>query len=124
MRQKGFVAISSIIVIAAIVTVIGITMSLVSINEAQVAFSGRKSKEILNIVEACIEDSLYRLNSTNTLPSSVTLPQGTCSIITNAHVGDTWTFTTIATVSSYAKAVQVQATYSDTISIGQWKEIQ
>jgi len=93
MTQKGYVAISSIVVIAAVVIVVGITVSLVSINEAQVAFSGRKSEEVLNIVEACIEDALYKLSGTNT-------------------------------VSSHAKAVQVQATNSATISIGQWKEIQ
>ncbi|HKY73799.1 MAG TPA: hypothetical protein VJ246_00610 [Patescibacteria group bacterium] len=124
MTQKGYVAISSIVVIAAVVIVVGITVSLVSINEAQVAFSGRKSEEVLNIVEACIEDALYKLSGTNTLPSTITLPQGTCSVITDAHIGNSWTFTTIATVSSHAKAVQVQATNSATISIGQWKEIQ
>ncbi len=127
--QNGFVALITLLVIVALVILIGVSTSLLSINDLQSAFAGKRSEEIVNILEACVEDVLLTLNETNTLPSSVTippsgiLPQVVCSVIMNSHVGNNWDFTVSGAVDNYAKKVQIQAVRDTSVSITSWEEV-
>src|SRR3989344_5281826 len=127
--QNGFVALITLLVIVALVILIGVSTSLLSINDLQSAFAGKRSEEIVNILEACVEDVLLTLNETNTLPSSVTippsgiLPQVVCSVIMNSHVGNNWDFTVSGGVDNYAKKVQIQAVRDTSVSITSWEEV-
>lgn len=122
--KKGYIALASILVIAAVVLVINVSVALLSINEVQASLSGQRNEASLNFVETCIEDALMRLNRLNTIPTTITIPAvGTCSITIDSQVGSVWTFTTTGTLNGYTKRVQVQATRSGTITINSWKEL-
>lgn len=121
--QSGYIALASVLVIAAVVVSIGLSTSLLSINEAQTSLSGAKNDESLDIVEGCIEDALIRLNEGNAIPTQIPLPQGTCNVTIDAQSGNDWTFTATGIVDNHSKKIQVQATRTTTISITSWEEI-
>lgn len=121
--NKGYVAISTVLVIVAILLVIITTTSLVAISEGQMSLSNKRADEASNLVESCIEDALIRINKSNNIPSSLILPEGTCTVIIDSHVGNNWTFTVSGSIVGYTKKVQVQATRGSTVSITNWKEL-
>lgn len=121
--QKGYVALSSILVILAVTLAIGISTSLLSINDALSSVSGQKGNTSMDIIEGCVEDALIRLNEDNSIPSSLVLPQGTCTVTINSQVGNNWDFTVSASINSYTRSVRVQAVRSTTVSITSWQEI-
>ncbi|OGM18105.1 hypothetical protein A2V61_02600 [Candidatus Woesebacteria bacterium RBG_19FT_COMBO_47_8] len=123
MRQKGYIAFSSVLIISAVLLVIGVTLALTSISEAQKSLSGRRREETINRVEACIEDAIYSINTNNSLPSTITLPEGICSLVVDSHTGFDWTFTVSATVNGYGKSIRVITTRATTITPVSWKEI-
>lgn len=123
-NQKGYIAIASVLVIAAVVTLIGVTVSLTSINEAQVSFSNIQGDVALDLVEGCVEDALLYLSKRNALPSTVSIPAGTCTVTTESHVGNDWTFTVEGVFSNYSKRFRIQANRGSTVSITSWQEIE
>lgn len=123
-NQKGYIAIASVLVIAAVVTLIGVTVSLSAISEAQVSFSNVQGDESLDFVEGCAEDALLHLSKRNTLPATISLPAGSCTIITESRVGNDWTFTVSGIFSNYSKNLRIQANRGSTVNITSWQEIE
>lgn len=123
MRQKGYIAFSSVLIISAVIIIIGITLTLTSISEVQKSLSGRRREEVIDRVEACVEDAMYSINTSNSLPSTITLPEGTCSIAVDSNAGFNWTFTVTGTSNGYTKSIQVITTRATTITPVSWKEI-
>lgn len=120
--NRGYIALSSILVISAIVLVIGISTSLLSVNDLLSSFSGEKSNESIDFVEACVEDALLRLNENNSLPANISLPQGTCSVTINSQIGNNWDFTVSGTLNGYQKNINLQAVRDTAVSITGWLE--
>lgn len=121
-NQGGYVALASVLVIAAIVFVIGITAPLASINEVQVSLSGKTSNEATDLLEGCVEDALLRISETNSLPSTINFSESTCSITLNSQSGTTWVFTVTIDHEDYNKSIQVNA-IRDTeegVSVNTW----
>jgi hypothetical protein len=121
---NGYVALTTVLVIAVIVVTIGLSTSLLSINEAQTSLSGKRNEESVDFVDGCIEDALMRLNKENVIPTQIPLPEGTCDVTINAQSGSDWTFTTTGTIDHYTKKIQVQATRTTTVSINAWEEVE
>ena len=122
-NKDGYIALSSVLVIMAIIIIIGTSVSFLSINDMQSALSTKKSEESLHLVEGCTEDALLRLNKNNSIPSTITIPEGTCSVTINSKVGNNWTFTVTATFNNYKKNVQISATRSTKVVVTNWIEI-
>ena len=121
--NSGYIALSSILVISAVVLVIGISTSLLSVNDLLSSASGKKGDETVDFVEACIEDALLRLNEDNSIPGNITLPQGTCSVTINSQVGNNWDFTVAATLNDYTRSVRLQVTRDTTVVVTSWQEV-
>lgn len=122
-KMKGFATISSVLVIGAAVLVIGIAVTLFSISEAQTALTGQRREEVIDLVEGCIEDSLYTINTQNIVNSTITLPLGTCSLTVNSHVGSVWIYTVSGTLNGFTKNFQITVTRSSILAPISWKEI-
>lgn len=120
--NKGYVAITSVLMIAAVAIIVVITITLSSISEGQTSLSGQRREETINLVESCIEDALYSINTLNSLGTSITLPTGTCSVVTNSHTGANWTFTVSGTLNGYTKTIQITTVRSNTLTPMTWKE--
>lgn len=121
--QNGYTAISTVLVILAVMTVISVTISAVSIDDMQSSLSYKKADETLFIAEACAEDALIYLNENNALPASVTLPEGSCTITLNSVNADVWDFSVDTTLEGFTKTLQIIAERTNQITIQEWREI-
>ena len=123
MNNNGFIALTSLMVVTALVILIGISVSALSINDLQSSFAAFKNEELIDIGDACIEDALLKLNEDNSLPSSITLLGGSCTIAINSQVGSNWDFTVTASKEGYTKKIRVSANRTSTVAITSWKEV-
>lgn len=121
--QKGFIAISSVIIIAAVILAISISVTYLAIGEGQAALATTKGEEALNLAESCMESALLRIRTTPTYSGgTVTQPNGSCTV-TIVKAGNNYTLTSTNTDPKYVRSVRVQATRAGTVSITSWKEI-
>lgn len=122
--NNGYIAISSMLVISAIVLTLSISISLLSVSEADMALAHKKREEVRALVEACAEDALLTLNETSALPSTRVFPDGSCNITTNSQSGTSWTFTATGTVEQHTHSVQVTAERTTTVAVTSWVEVE
>jgi hypothetical protein len=120
--NKGYVALSSILVILAVMTIIGLSVSLLSISEIQQSLAEKKSQQSLNLAESCLSDTLLALNRDGSLPSSVVLPEGSCSVALNSQTGDDYNFTITTQSGSFQKMITIDATRETGVTITSWQE--
>ena len=120
---SGYIALTTVLVVGVVLLTIGLSVSLIAISEGQLSLSGRRNETALDLTEACIEDALLRLNTTGALNTTITIPEGTCSLVVNSNVGSTWTFTVIGISDALTKKIQVTATRGSTVVVSSWLEI-
>lgn len=121
-NKKGFVAISTVLVISAIILIIGLSIAIYSVNYIQTSLAFKKSEETLGNLEGCVEEVLLTLNEQNNIPITVNLPQGVCNVTIQSHTGSNWVFTTDMTVNGYKKSIRVTTNRSTVISVTEWNE--
>ncbi len=124
MNNKGYIALTSLIVVTALVILIGISVSALSINDLQSSFAALRNEETIDLVEACVEDALLKLNEEGSVPSSITIAGKTCSVALNSQVGSNWDFTVEGALEGYTKKIRVTASRISSVSITSWKEVQ
>lgn len=123
-RSRGFMAITTVLIISAVVLLIAITVSLTGVNEGQTSFAVDNGEQNLALVEGCAEDYLLKIRANSSFTASnITRPEGTCSITIN--VGNpNWDITVSSTNSDYQRKVQVKFTRSSSgITLTSWQEI-
>lgn len=123
-NSAGYVALSSILVIGTVILTIGISVSLLSVSESQISLAEKKKEETVDLVEACVEDALLELNENSSIPSTINLPEGSCSVTINSQSGSDWTFTVTGTVDDHTKKVQVTANRGSSVTVTSWKEVE
>lgn len=123
-QRPGYIALASVLVIAAVVLAIGISVSLLSINEAQLSLAGRKSQASIAFVDSCVEDALLRLNEDNSIPVQILLPAGSCDVTIDSQSGDDWQFTVFGSIDDYGKSIQVRVNRKAVLTITSWREVQ
>lgn len=121
--NKGYIAITSVLIITVVAIVIGLVITLTSISEAQSSLSEQRREAVLDFVEGCAEEAQYTINTQNSLPATITLPPGSCSVTVNSHSGANWTYTLSGTLNGYTKSIQIITTRSNTMTPNSWKEI-
>lgn len=123
MNKNGFIAITTILIISAVVLGIATTVALVSIGEGQASLALTKGENTLQFVEGCAEDALLKIrNNGSYAGGTITRPEGTCSITIVAGSPSTLTATTQDT--KYNRTVEIKYTRSSSgIILSSWKEI-
>ena len=122
-NQGGYTAIASVLVITAVLLVVTTTASLTSIATVQQSLSYKKADEALFLVESCVADVLLTLNKTASMPATITIPEGSCTVILNAQVGDSWDFTVTGNFIGYTRSIQVVAQRTSEVLIESWVEL-
>ena len=122
--QNGLVAISTILVISAIILSITATVALLSIGEAQSSFSLSKGEDTLAFVEGCTEDALLKARNNSAYNGgNITRPEGTCTV-SISKVGNTWTMNVSTISTTYTRTIQAVITRNTSgTSLTSWKEI-
>ena len=113
---------TSLMVVTALVILIGISVSALALNDLQSSYAAFKNEELIDLSEACVEDVLLKLNEENSIPSSVTLPQGSCTVTSNSQVGTNWDFTVEASKEGYTKNIRIVADRTSGVLIESWQE--
>lgn len=121
--QSGFIALSMILIITAVVIGIATSVTFLSIGEAQSGLTQQKGEDTWNFVDGCAEDALEKIhNNASYAGGTITRPEGTCSITINAG-NPNWDITVTTTATTYKRTVQIKATRGTTITITSWQEI-
>ncbi|MBI3486298.1 hypothetical protein HY025_05175 [Candidatus Daviesbacteria bacterium] len=129
LNKKGYIALSMVLILTAVVIAISVTVALLSIGEGQSALALSKGEDALTFAEGCAEDALLKSrNSTSYSGGTIGRPgtEGTCSV-TVSKAGSTWTITSTTNAASpaYKRTIQNTVTqngYGVTINAGGWKE--
>lgn len=122
--QSGFVAISVVVILIAVVIAAGTTITLLSINEAQSGLVLYKGEENLDFVEGCVEDYMLKIRSQGNsfVAGNITRPEGTCTIIVNSS--GSWDINVSTTSTKYKRTINVNFNRTSTaITLTSWKEI-
>lgn len=123
--QKGFVALSTILIIMAVVLATAATVGILSVGELQSSFALFRGENTLSFVEGCAEDYMLKIRSQGAgfVAGNITRPEGTCTIVVNS--GDpNWDITVSTTATQYKRQVRVVFVRSATgITLTSWKEI-
>lgn len=126
-NSKGYIAISSVVIILAVILGLTITMSYSAIGEAQSGLALFQGEENLQQVEGCVEDVMLKIRSNPVTVASFTRPEGICNISYTSSGPVNWdisvTFTpTVAT--SIVRTIRVVFVRNSTgISLTSWNEI-
>lgn len=126
-NQKGFMALTSILIISAISLGIAVSISLLGVGESKSSLALKKGQEALTIAQACGEESLFRLKKDSTYTSgSLNVGNGTCNISVTGSGADR-TVDVIAHISDlslYEKKIRLVVKLSGTaVNLISWQEI-
>lgn len=120
---KGYIALTTVIAVSAVVLVIAISTSLLSISEMQMSLVSRSEERALNLIEACVEEGLLKTNiDRNYNGGTITLPEGECTASVTKN-GNNWSMIMSGTFEGFAKQVKVDFRRTSTIEIENWQEI-
>lgn len=121
---KGFVAISTVLILLVVVVSIVTTVSLLSIGETQSAFAVVKGESSLQFTEGCVEDVLLRVRSDESYASgTLSYPDGLCTVDISRE-GDVWTLNVRSNAVDYVRNIRVVFIRAVTgVTLISWKEI-
>lgn len=133
--QKGFIAITTVLILMAVVIGVTSTVTFLSIGEAQSGFSLFKGEDTLTFVEGCTEDALLKARAGSTfgdpVGSEVTIAHEglSCKIkVISKGVSPTFTWTmriqTDTATTKYNRIIEVVFNRTPTvITLTNWKEV-
>lgn len=130
--QKGYIALTSVLVIIAVIVAAALTVTYLAIGEGQSGLALFKGEENLAFVEGCVEDGMLKarsdVNFGNPVGTEVIInrPEGACSVTVASKVGVTWTMnvTTSGASVPYKRTIVVIFDRNPTgITLTSWKEI-
>lgn len=129
-REKGYIALITVLIVMAVVTATASTVALLSIGEGQSGFALFKGEDTLTFVEGCTEDALLKARADASFgepvgtPITITRPEGNCSVTVVSKVGNTWTVDVTTQATTYKRTIQVIFDRLPTgITLTSWKEI-
>jgi hypothetical protein len=106
--QQGFIALVSLLIVAAAALTIGIAVSLRGMEELQLSLGSSQAAEAKNLAEACVEEGLDNLRG-NWTNYSDSLSIGENSCIINAEVDvNSATLWATGTADVYTQKIEVK----------------
>ncbi len=122
--QKGFVAVTTVLVIVSVILAVSTSIALLSVGEAQSSLVLFKGEDNLTLIEGCVEDMMLKVRSNSSFASgTISRPEGTCTITVNAG-NPNWDVTVTSQTTTYQRKIQVKFTKgSSGLTLTSWKEI-
>lgn len=122
--NQGYITISIVLVVMAVVLGVVITVSQLGLGEGQSSLSLTNGESNLHLVEGCMEDALLKLRANAGYSGgTLTRPEGSCSVTVSQVVND-YTITTTSTTNIYKRTIQARVTRAGSaITITSWKEL-
>lgn len=122
--KKGFIAISTVLVLMSVIIAIVLTITYLAVGEGQSSLAIYLGEDNLNLVEGCAEDYMLKIRSDSSFTGgNITRPEGTCTITINSG-NPNWDITISSTNVDYKRKVQVKFVRNPTgITLTSWQEI-
>lgn len=107
MRQsRGFIVLSTVFILLAVSLALGVTVTILSVGNAQTSFALSEGVEARNMLDGCIEDVLLFSRANDSYAGgTITRPDGSCSA-SLSKAGNEWT-ATVRTNGAYDHAATV-----------------
>lgn len=119
-KQRGYIALIALLIVAAAGLTIGIAVSLRGIEEVQISYAGSQAAKARSLANACLEDGLEHLrNNWTNYSGSLSIGSNFCIIDTVVN-GSSATLTAIGTVDIYSQKIQIQV--DNTLEVVFWQE--
>lgn len=119
-KNNGYIALISLLVVAAAALTIGVTVSLTSMSNLQMSFGSSQRVIAKDVAGSCVEDALEKLRN-NWQGSTNVLPIGSDSciikVVTTSNLADLYA---TGTVGLYNQKIQVQV--DNNLNILTWQE--
>lgn len=122
-EQKGFIAITTVIIISALVLMIGIGISLESIGEMKMGLQRSLSSQSYYLTNLCAEQTLMKLkeNSSYLGDETINVENGNCTIL---PIEGNWTIKVSAFSSGQVKKMKLVVSQIDPeIIVDSWEEV-
>ncbi len=115
-HRRGFVAVTTVLIVATITLTVAVTAALLGINEMILGFIASESQESLQLADGCAEEASYRYKRDATYAGG-TIPfvGGTCTVSVSG-AGATRTITSTVILGDYTRSVQTSVTRGTNIS--------
>lgn len=121
--QKGYIALSSVLVLLVVTIIITVSASYLAIDTGIIALSAEQSATAFTLAESCAAEALLQINENNALPSTISFPEGSCSVTEHSHIGNDWDFSTQANVGTNTEEIRITASRTTTVTITNWQRI-
>ena len=121
--EDGYVAISIMLILSAVILGIIVTVAQLGIGEGQASLALSKGEDTLNFVEGCTEDALLKIRSNASYAGgTISRPEGTCSVgVVKAE--STYTVTVTTTAAQYKRTIQAIVNRSSSgVTLTSWRE--
>lgn len=124
-ESKGFAAITTVLILASVVVSIAITVSMLSIGEAQSGLALFKGEDNLNFVEGCVEDYMLKIRAdAGFAGGDISMPDGKICKITINSGNPNWDI--IVTEKTTADQRNIRVVFVRGVSgitLTSWKEV-
>lgn len=131
-KMKGFIALTTTLTIFAIILLVGISISLLSITEAKMGLQKVQSSQAYYLANLCAEWALIELRDTNgsytgeetILGEDLGLSGGSCEIFLIERITSDWIVKVIAEFSNQTKKMKIVVDkVRPRIEIDSWQEV-
>lgn len=120
--NKGYVALTSVLVITVLIILVGTTVSLLGIDEGVSAISTKRSMETLNVATACTEEALLKVSESGQVPDFVYLPTADCASGLDVRSGYNFKFIVDKTIDQHYRHFYLDVDRGLPFLINFWSE--
>ena len=121
--NNGFIALVTVLIIFAIVLLVGLSIGLLSINEAQMGLRKSQSSQAYYLANLCAEDALMKLKEDINYSGNETIEieGGSCQIL---PIEGKWTIKTISNFQNQVKKIKIIISQvNPKMIISSWQEV-
>lgn len=122
-KQAGYVALITVIIIMAVSIIIGVTVSLNSVNEMQMSYQGTESQQAFIYADACCEEALLRLKRNETPPNTLNFTNGSCTIQVDNLGGNSRLIKATGVSNNIYRLIEVDLIVGPSFDINSWQEV-
>ncbi len=120
--MKGYAALITVMVVGAILIIISTTTSLSAIDVGKTSLGDNKSEQVALWLDSCVEEALWKLNSTGSIPGLIVVEGKNCDVVINSNTGSVWNFTASMNEGGYLKSSNVECIRAGSITINKWSD--
>lgn len=121
----GYIAFTALLILSAVFFLAGVTLTLLSVFQAQQSLSQENGSRAHLLADGCAEDALLEsFNSSDYAGGTRTYPEGTCTVSVS-KVGNNWVLEIESILAAgYRKRVRVNILRGDNIQVLSWKQVE